>query len=181
MQRIRDLLSTLTVDRLVGAIPVPANKPLKSVAALCLRSLVDFEVNQAFELTARILREVDHHGPAVAGPEASLLALRRGTVERLLLGSDYRPEPGWIYAPCSDKNTGQLQVRHAFGGDAGTPDAVNLRVELIRLAGQNRIPVEFTADDALNDYGGVACLLRNHPEQVGQRVPPRYGSLDLVA
>jgi hypothetical protein len=56
-----------------------------------------------------------------------------------------------------------------------------LRVELIRLAGQRRIPVEFTGDDVLNDYGSVACLLRDHPEQIAQHLPPRYGSLDLVA
>lgn len=182
MQRIRDQLSPLSVDRLVGAMPVPADKPLKSIAALCLRSLVDFEVNQAFELTERILREVQHHGPAVAGPEASLRALRSGSAERLLLGNEYRPKPGWICTPRSDNNMGRLNLQQASVEEhGGTLDAANLRVELIRLAGLRRIPVEFTEDDALNDFGGVACLLRDHAEQMAQRRPPRYGSLDLVA
>jgi hypothetical protein len=66
-------------------------------------------------------------------------------------------------------------------GDAGAPGEANLRVELIRLAGQHRIPVEFTADDVLNDFGGVACLLRDHPEQIAQIPTPRYAHLDLVA
>jgi len=181
MQRIRDLLAPNSIGRLVGAVPVPADEPLQNIAARCLRSLMEFEANQASELTARILEEARHHGPAVTGPEASLRALRTGAAERLLLGRDYRPEPGWTCGLCSEESTPRFRLQRAPGGVAETSEAVNLRVELVRLAGQRRVPVEFTGDDTLNDYGGVACLLHDHPEQTAQHLPPRYGSLDLVA
>jgi hypothetical protein len=54
-------------------------------------------------------------------------------------------------------------------------------MELIRLAAQQRFPVEFADSEALHYLGGVGCLLRNQPQSLSQPTPPRYGSLDLVA
>jgi len=181
MQTIRDMLTPTLIAHLVGAVPVPADEPLHATAARCLRSLIEFEVDQAFELTARVLQEVSHNGAAVAGPAPSLAALRNGSAERLLLASDYRPEPGWVCARDQGPGTYPAQVEPTAYNGSGSSGPVDLRVELVRLAGQYHVPVEFIGDDALQEYDGVACVLRDHPEQQAQRLPARYGRLDLVA
>lgn len=181
MQRIRGMMTSISTDRLAGAMRAPADEALKRTAARCLRSLIELEVHQASALSARVVQEVRHRGPAVTGSVASLRALRSGTVKRLVLSNSYRPEPGWTCELGAGKSRYRSRLQYALGGDAGIPDESNLRVELIRLAGRRRIPVEFAIDDTLNEFGGVACLLRDHPEQVVQQILPRYGRLDLVA
>ena len=162
MQTIPGLLGSSSVARLMGALPMPANASLHETAAECLRTLMDYETSQARSTAAQILRGIRHQGHAVAGTVAVLDAIRRGIADRLVISSDYRPEPRRRYS--TDKN-----------------DALDLRVELIRLAAQQRFPVEFADSEALHYLGGAGCLLRDQPQALTQPVPPHYGSLDLVA
>jgi hypothetical protein len=181
MQAVRDLLTPASIDHLMGVIPVPTDTSMHGIAALCLRTLIEFESSQADALTTHVLQEVKHHGSAVAGAEPSLQALRNGSAERLLFASDYRPRPGWICTRGAGSRVQRVYAEQSRGKIAGALGAVNQRVELIRLAGQRRIPIEFTSDDALHDCGGVACVLSDHPEQLAQKMPARYGNVDLVA
>jgi hypothetical protein len=162
MQAIPELLGSSSVARLMGALPMPADATLHETAAECLRTLVDFETSQARSTAAQVLRQIRNQGHAVAGTAAVLDAIRNGIADRLVISSDYRPEPRQRYS--MDQN-----------------DDLSLRVELIRLAAQQRFPVEFADSEALHYLGGVGCLLRDEPQALAQPTPPRYGSLDLVA
>jgi len=162
MQAIPELLGSSSVARLMGALPMPANASLHETAAECLRTLMDYETSQARSTAAQVLRSIRHQGHAVAGTVAVLDAIRSGIADKLVISSDYRPEPRRRYS--TDKN-----------------DALDLRVELIRLAAQQRFPVEFADSEALHYLGGVGCLLRDQPQALAQPMPPHYGSLDLVA
>jgi hypothetical protein len=162
MQAIPELLGSSSVARLMGALPMPADATLHETAAECLRTLVDFETSQARSTAAQVLRQIRNQGHAVAGTAAVLDAIRNGIADRLVISSDYRPELG--RRDSMDKK-----------------DAVNLRVELIRLAAQRRFSVEFTDSEALHYLGGVGCLLRDQPQALAQPASPRYGALDLVA
>jgi hypothetical protein len=162
MQAIPELLGSSSVARLMGAVPMPAKAALHETAAECLRNLMEFETSQGRSTAAQVLRGIRNQGHAVAGTAAVLDAIRSGNAERLVISSDYRPEPRRRY---SRENNGDL----------------NLRVELIRLAAQQRFPVEFADSEALHYLGGVGCLLRDQPQAPAQPVPARYGSLDLVA
>jgi hypothetical protein len=162
MQAIPELLGSSSVARLMGALTMPADATLHETAAECLRTLMDFETSQARSTAAQVLRRIRNQGHAVAGTAAVLDAVRKGIADRLVISSDYRPEP-----------------RRRFSMEKN--DDLNLRMELIRLAAQQRYPVEFADSEALHYLGGVGCLLRYQPQALAQPMPPRYGSLDLVA
>lgn len=162
MQAIPELLGSSSVVRLMGAVPRPADATLQETAAECLRTLMDFKTSQARSMAAQILRSIRNQRHVVAGTVAVLDAIRSGIADRLVISSDYRPELG--RRDSMDKK-----------------DAVNLRVELIRLAAQRRFSVEFTDSEALHYLGGVGCLLRDQPQALAQPASPRYGALDLVA
>jgi hypothetical protein len=162
MQAIPELLGSSSVARLMGALPMPADATLHETAAECLRTLMDFETSQARSTAAQVLRRIRNQGHAVAGTAAVLDAIRKGVADRLVISSDYRPEP-----------------RRRFSMEKN--DDLNLRMELIRLAAQQRFPVEFADSEALHYLGGVGCLLRDQPQPLSQPIPPRFGSLDLVA
>ena len=162
MHAIPELLGSSSVARLMGALPMPADASLHEAAAECLRTLMDFEASQARSTAVQVLRSIRHQGHAVAGTAAVLAAVRSGIADRLVISSDYRPE-----------------TRQRYG--MGKKDALDQRLELIRLAAQQRFPVEFADSEALHYLGGVGCLLRDPPQALAQAMPPRYGSLDLVA
>ena len=178
MQAIRDLLAPSSIARLVGALPIAADHSLSRTAAVCLRALMAFETRRAHGLATRILRDIGHHGLAVSGAEASLDAMRQGIVDTLLVSSDYRPDPAWVAADVDDHMPASGRHTARYGDER---EALNLRLELIRLAGRDRIPVEFADDATLDGLGGVACVLRDYPEAVTQTCPPRRGTLDMVA
>jgi hypothetical protein len=162
MQAIPELLGSSSVARLMGALPMPADAALHEIAAECLRTLVDFETSQARSTAAQVLRRIRNQGHAVAGAVAVLDAIRNGIADRLVISSDHSPE---------------LSRRDSMD----KKDALSQRVELVRLAAQQRFPVEFADSEALHYLGGVGCLLRDQPQALAQPTPPRYGSLDLVA
>ena len=181
MRAVCDLLTPATLGQLLGVIPVSPDASLHNVAARCLRSLTEFEARQAEEFTQRALLEVRYQGQAVAGLEACLSALRNGSAGHLLLGADYRPETGWAFSQSNGDLRRRLLHRRPGAVTELAPEVVNQRVELVRLAGKRNIPIEFVGNYALRDHGGIACLLRDHPEQSAKRLPPGYKGLDLVA
>lgn len=182
MQAVSELMGPTSVARLMGALPMPADASLNESAAECLRTLMDFEASQARTTAAQVLRGVRNQGHAVAGAAAVLDAMRSGVADRLVISSDYRPEPGRIRDFMLENRMPMTPVEPRRGGySADRNSALEQRLELIRLAVQLRFPVEFADTEALHDLGGVGCLLRDPPQTLVQPVPGRYGSLDLVA
>ncbi len=181
LQTASSLFTSQVTANLLGALPMPAHRTIHETAAACLRALLDFEYNQAQDLVARTVQTIRHHGPAVSGPVASIDALRSGAVETLLIGSDFRPDGGWACATGENDHDGQPVPLFGTRHRAEDAEELQRRVELIRLAGQHHVPVQFAARGALEYLDGVACLLRKHPQQRTQTYPSRYGSLDMVA
>lgn len=182
MQGIHELLRPATVSRLLGVLPAPAEQALPETVAACQQALIAFESGEARALSARALHHVRHHGLAVAGVAASLDALRHGAVETLLVAGDCHPEPGWSCAECGATGASRRPPAPCPVCDGNVPRSADRRVELIRLAGQSRVRVEFSDDDALAYPGGVACLLRSRPQAQAHPCPAaHHGGLDLVA
>jgi len=182
-----DLLSALkqrlprsSVTRLLGCIPVDAHCTIQKTAALCLRSQLQHRAEQARNTSIRIQHGVRRQKQAVAGVAASLYSVRKGIVDTLVLADDCVLEPGWTCWRCGKHLT------HHSAPPQQCPhcDAIGMierRHELVRLAGQRRIPVEFSDSAALRRLGGVGCLLHH---SVSEFVHPRQmtdNTLDLVA
>lgn len=178
---IRDLLGPPSLARLIGVLPMPADATLQKAAAECLRSLLDHEATQARSLAAQVLRGIRTQGHAAAGVVAVLDALRSGIADRLVISRDYRTESGRMFDDKRDQQSSLSLPELCRSDSKDNKNALNLRVELIRLAAKQRCKVEFTDSQALRYLGGVGCLLNDHPQMTAQPTPPRYGSLDLVA
>ena len=59
--------------------------------------------------------------------------------------------------------------------------ALDLRAELLRLAGQQGVAVGFAHSRELSVLGGVACLLRPRTKRLVLPASQAHGRLELVA
>lgn len=105
----------------------------------------------------RLLHTLRHGRHAVAGVVGSREALRTAQVETVFVSASAMPHAG-AAAQLLDPPT-----------------------ELSRQACQRGIPVIPMDSDELRYLGGVACLLGYGAEGRSMVVPPRFGSLELVA
>jgi hypothetical protein len=127
----------------------------------------EFEERESRQIAARLVSGVRRRGGAVTGGLATLEALREGHAEVLVIAKGFSPDPLWGW---DDGDTNRIRER-----------APDLRAELIRLAGQQGVPVEVVDSDELRYLGGVGCLLSDRPLGQAQRQPSRQGRLRLVA
>lgn len=176
MRDIANDLAPSSINRLMGAISVAADQKIQGIAEKCISILLDEESRSASALSTQMLHESRTVGQAVTGPDASLIALKSGVAKLLVIGTDFRPEPGWPCDQCRENQDGTLRTR-----GSGEVQAMNARMELIRLAGQRDIPVEFTDEDALHWASGVACLVHDSPDQLSLKIPQNSQTLHLVA
>jgi len=180
MHSVRQLLSGSSIARLRTSIPVEDDCNMQRTAALCLRSLLESRANQARATSTRILHGVRHNRQAVTGVAASLHNLRRGIVDTLVLVDDYVQEPGWSCWNCGESLIQQTSPSRQCP-HCSADGLIDLRSELMGLAGQHRIPVEFTDSDGLRPLGGVGCLLHKLVTEFVQPYPVNDNRLDLVA
>ena len=167
--------------RLVETLPLPASYSLKQAAEVSIAAFEEFESGISEATVARLLRGIRIQGSAVAGAAATLSAIRERRADTLVMSQDYAASSGWVCNRCGDGHPqgAAPEICPSCGDPQVAP--LDLRVELVRLAGQQGLPVELVDGDALRYLGGVGCLLRKSPETRAAPLPRRVGTLDLVA
>ena len=180
MRTVRQRLAGSSAARLRGSIPLPDSCNMRQAAALCLRTLIESRASQARATSTRILHGERHQGQAVTGVAASLHALQSGIVDTLVFANDYIQESDWTCWNCEESLAPQTSPPTQCP-KCNADWFMDLRGELLRLAGQQRIPVEFTDSAALHRLGGVGCLLHKSVKEYVQPYPLGNGTLDLVA
>ena len=178
---IYDLLAPAYRARLVETLPLPASCNLKQAAEVSMAAFEEFEKGVSEATAARLLRGIRARGAAVAGTAATLSAMRARRVDTLVMSHDYAAPKGWVCNSCGDGDPQAMAPGHCPSCGGANIAPLDLRLELVRLAGQQGLPVELVDGDALRYLGGVGCLLRNSPETHAAPLPRDVGTLDLVA
>jgi len=177
LRALRQSLSQSSLSRLRGSIVTDSTNTLQKTAARCLRALLRSKANRARDTSARVVQGMSKQRRAVAGIAASLHALRSGIVDTLVIAEGHSAPTCW--------NCGAHLVSnvHPFGQCARcrSDSLSDPRLELLRLAGQHRVPVEFTDSPELRSLGGVGCLLHKSVKEFAQPYPASESMLDLVA
>ncbi|MGB5252172.1 MAG: hypothetical protein WBN68_05540 [Sedimenticolaceae bacterium] len=180
-EELYDLLAPAHRARLVQTLPLPTTCNLKQAASVSMAAFEEFESGVSEATAARLLRGIRARGSAVAGTAATLSALRERRADTLVMSHNYAASKGWVCSSCGDGDPQAMAPGHCPSCGGANVAPLDLRVELIRLAGQQGLPVELVDGDALRYLGGVGCLLRNSPETRAAPLPRHVGTLDLVA
>ena len=168
---IRRALPKHLESKLIDVVPASATDRTSDVVAATLACFIEEEQQESLAAVERLQKEICRHGLAVAGPVASLRALKSHQVDLLVMATEYVPEPAWT---CTECDTAAIQqIRPAACPDCGNPKTRELDVkeELVRLAELAGCGVEIVHDsELLMQLGGVGCLLRFlTPDPLAQR------------
>jgi hypothetical protein len=166
-EQLRTRWSLPSRTRLVDVLPMRPDAGMQDAVEAALAVFVEFEERESRSIAARLVRGVHQRGLAVTGGVATLEALRGGEADILVIAKGFSPDPMWGW---DDSDSSRIRER-----------APDLRAELIRLAGQQGVPVEVVDSDELRYLGGVGCLLRHRTQDQTLRRRQRSGRLQLVA
>jgi hypothetical protein len=141
---IRQALPRHLKSKLVDVVSAGARDRISDVVAATLQPFLDHEESESLEVVEQLLKQIHLHGLAVAGTEASLVALGAGQADILVLAKNYQPDAGWPF---------------------------DTREEMVRLAERTGCGVEVVEhSDMLMQLGGAGCLLRYAvPEQYREK------------
>ncbi len=163
--RIRHVLPSDLSNKLVDVVPASDHDQQSDVVMATLSSFIEHEELESQSVTECLVEGLRCHNLAVAGSAATLDALRWGKVDTLVISSDYDPDPGWRCTACQAMGTGTPATRVCPQCNALAVRALDVKEELVRLAGQSQCPVEVVEkSDTLMSVGGVGCLLRQRPD-----------------
>ena len=164
-QRVRRSLPENLANKLVDVIPAAERDHHADVVMATLSSFIEHEELESQTIAERLIEGLSSQNLAVAGSTDTLGALRWSEVDTLVMTSNYHPSPGWRCTACHDIGIElpETEVCPACGKHTVRP--MDMREELLRLAGRQECQVEVVEQsDALMSLGGVGCLLRSLPE-----------------
>lgn len=87
--RVRAALPARLAARLVDVIPAAERDAVADVISATLAAFIEQEERESQAVVERLVRELRANGLAVAGPEASLVALWQGQADELVLARDF--------------------------------------------------------------------------------------------
>lgn len=158
---IRQALPKHLRAKLVDVVAANANDRISDVVSATLQSFLDHEESESLEVVEKLLKQIHLHGLAVAGPGPSMVALRAGQADILVLAKDYQSAAAWLCPACGSA-AAQANAPAACLQCACAPlRQFDIKEEMVRLAEQTGCGVEVVEhSDALMQLGGVGCLLR---------------------
>jgi rubrerythrin len=158
---IRQALPKHLKSKLVDVVSANANDRISDVVAATLQSFLDHEESESLQVVEQLLKQIHLHGLAVAGADASMVALRAGQADILVLAKDYESGTAWLCPACGTGGA-QAQAPAACPRCARAPvRQFDIKEEMVRLAEQTGCGVEVVEhSDPLMQLGGVGCLLR---------------------
>ncbi len=177
IQAVRHALPNDLVKKLVDVIPAKESLQQKDVVMATLSSFIRHEERESRSIADRLIVGLRSQDLAVSGSAASLDALLWGEVDTLVIASGYQPDPGWACTHCKAVGTEQPETSVCAKCGESSVRPLDVKEELLRLAGQQECPVEVVErSDALMSLGGVGCLLRYGPDSQFERTS-RYSAV----
>lgn len=178
--RVRHVLSDDLVEKLVDMVPATERDQQTDVVLATLSSFIEHEEQESQSVAECLIEGLRGQNLAVAGSPAALDALRFGEVDTLVMVTDYQPDPGWTCMVCRAIGTEAPENSVCPQCDEPTVRPLDVKEELLRLAGQSECQVEVVEQsDVLMSLGGVGCLLRYNPDLQHERFGRHPGaSLD---
>jgi hypothetical protein len=171
---VRKALPPDMAARLSGVIRKPGRTGDRDVVAESIASFIEAEHNESHAAAEELQRQIRIGGLAVAGTRASYLALKRGQVETLVMGTEYAPRPGWMCRGCRLVRTVERWPKKCPACGSRSLEDLSIREAMLRLAEQRGFRVELVRDSpTLSRLGGVGCLLRFRPGQQERTRPGR--------
>ncbi|MCW8928751.1 MAG: hypothetical protein OQL19_00755 [Gammaproteobacteria bacterium] len=160
-ERICHALPNTLSEKLVDMIPTNKYDQQKDVVMATLSNFIKYEEQESQTIAEKLIDGLRSQNLAVAGSRECLNALKEGDVDILVMASNYHPEPGWICTDCNASGTEAPETPVCTECGLSTVRPLDVKEELLRLAGQRERPVEVVEhSDALMSVGGVGCLLR---------------------
>lgn len=158
---IRQALPKHLKAKLVDVVSANANDRVSDVVAATLQSFLEHEEGESLQVVEQLLKHIHLHGLAVAGTDPSMVALRAGQADILVLAKDYQSGKAWLCPACGSAGD-QTQAPAACPRCAcAAVRQYDIKEEMVRLAEQTGCGVEVVEhSDALMQLGGVGCLLR---------------------
>jgi hypothetical protein len=168
---IREALPKRLASKLIDVVPASANERTSQVVASTLASFVEEEQRESLAAVDRLRQNIYSHGLAVAGPAASLQALKSRQADMLVMATEYTPEPAWMCTGCAAAAIQPVQPVVCPNCGCSTTRALDIKEELVRLAETAGCGIEIVHDsEILMRLGGVGCLLRYHTPGAYPRV-----------
>ncbi len=158
---LQQALPKRLVSKLIDVLPVSANDRTGDVVAATLACFVEQEQQESLAAVERLQKEIWRHGLAVAGPRATLQALKSGQADLLVLATEYVPDPAWICRGCGSCEIHIIRPATCKRCGGANLHGLDIKEELVRLAEIACCDVEIVHDsDILMGLGGAGCLLR---------------------
>ena len=161
MKQVRDQLPKHLIAKLSKMLSAPSGKPTLGVVAESISSFVEIEQMKLPVVAVDLADQLCTGGLAVAGSAATIEALQRGQVDKLVLAEGYRAEPGLRCETCGLIHAKQDKTTTCSNCGFSDLRDLDMREEMVRLAVQYGVTVEVVPDhDVLMRFGGVGWLLR---------------------
>jgi hypothetical protein len=177
MSEFRDCLPGRLGKSLLGSLPLPPHKaPEDLVQAIAAADRKRQWERSAPEL-ARLVRALRVGGAAAGGGPAVREGLRSGRAGLLLMERGYRSPPLPLCRSCGAPVLSAAGRNDCACCGSPTPQPLDLRVELLRTAVQQSVPVQLVESPELAYLGGVGCLFEPGLQAVAvSRSPSRANS-----
>lgn len=169
--QIRRKLPKWISEKLVDIVPASSRDTTEDIVTATLSSFAEYEMEESLRTVGLLRKELATGGLAVAGAEATILALEAGQVDILVISSDFESKPGRRCGSCGHFHV-HMPMLHVCD-HCGSHELVeaDLKAEVIRKAEATGVDIEFVKDsDFLMHVEGIGCLLRYlTPEQITSR------------
>ncbi len=158
---VRKALPKRIAEKLVDLVPACRSDNVSDIVSSTLQVFLEHEEMESQAMAEQLIAQIRKHGLAVAGPNASMEAIKSGQADVLVIVKGYDPGQGWECTTC-----GNTEFETPLSGACPRCRGSRLRGfdvkgELARLAEQRGVAVEVVErSDALMSLGGVGCLLR---------------------
>ena len=164
-ERIRHALPDTLADKLVDMIPATKSDQQTDIVMATLSSFIEHEEQESQSIAEQLITGLRSQNLTVSGSSESIKALRLDKVDILVMSSGYQPDPGWICTACNASDIEAPETSKCPKCGKSTVRPLDIKEELLRLAGQRERPVEVVEhSDTLMSLGGVGCLLRAEQE-----------------
>ena len=158
---VRRELPKRLAEKVVDFVPAGRTDAVSDIVASTLQAFLEHEEMESQAVAEKLITQIRTHGLAVAGPAASMEAIKAGQADVLVIIKGYDPGQAWQCIACG---TAEFELPRPNT----CPRCRNHRLrefdvkgELVRLAEQRLVAVEVVEhSDALMSLGGIGCLLR---------------------
>ena len=159
--RVRNELPKHLLEKLIDVVTISGQAKTTNVVEATISSFVKSEEIES-QFVAEVLSQKIHVGGlAVAGSEASILALQLGHVDTVVLSADYSPDPFWMCLVCGFANLKNEKPESCHQCGSTSLKVSDLKEEMVRLAEIQDCLIEVVNEsETLQNLGGVGCLLR---------------------